>query len=222
MIAAVGCIVSKQSLFICKKRAAVSAGNFGADVFAVVAGVMPLNAVSGLNFIIAAAVIRINSVHTVHPAAALTAVKFVKVVDSFNVCAVENRGIAGFHMDLPVSCFAAENIENSLAVVKGHGCFFSIIPSDGSTESFSGSSISMFCSIVPHSMSIVQVCPLSAEGISEHPGNTTVQTNASIASSKAEIRRLPHEFFRLIKDKDLLIDITVFVSKLIIAACFAF
>lgn len=124
MIAAVGCIVSKQSLFICKKRTAVSAGNFGADVFAVVAGVMPLNAVSGLNFIIAAAVIRINSVHTVHPAAALTAVKFVKVVDSFNVCAVENRGIAGFHMDLPVSCFAAENIENSLAVVKGHGCFF--------------------------------------------------------------------------------------------------
>lgn len=72
MIAAVGCIVSKQSLFICKKRTAVSAGNFGADVFAVVAGVMPLNAVSGLNFIIAAAVIRINSVHTVHPAAALT------------------------------------------------------------------------------------------------------------------------------------------------------
>ena len=198
----------------------MSAGNFGADVFAVVAGVMPLNAVSGLNFIIAAAVIRINSVHTVHPAAALTAVKFVKVVDSFNVCAVENRGIAGFHMDLPVS---RQRISKTVSPsLKDTDVFFSIIPSDGSTESLSGSSISMFCSIVPHSMSIVQVCPFSAEGISEHPGNTTVQINASIASSKAEIRRLPHEFFRLIKDKDLLIDITVFVSKLIIAACFAF
>ena len=192
----------------------MSAGNFGADVFAVVAGVMPLNAVSGLNFIIAAAVIRINSVHTVHPAAALTAVKFVKVVDSFNVCAVENRGM--FRV-------SRQRISKTVSPsLKDTDVFLSIIPSDGSTESLSGSSISMFCSIVPHSMSIVQVCPFSAEGISEHPGNTTVQINASIASSKAEIRRLPHEIFRLIKDKDLLIDITVFVSKLIIAACFAF